>query len=442
MDYAWGSHGKDAYIHQLLGSVPATGQPAAELWMGAHPKAPSTLRAPGFAYDGRRLDEAIAADPGHFLGPDLARAGHRQLPFLFKVLDAAEPLSIQAHPDLELAPQLHARDPEHYPDDNHKPELAVCLSGMSALIGFRAPEEIAGYLQRIPELAALCSAAGFLYEPSGEQPGPLPEPTGTETQKRAWIKDAYSRLMRSSPGEIAEAVRAQRLRLTAWNETGDPDDLNPADALFLRLIDIYGEEDRGLFSAYFLNYLDLAPNQALFLGPNEPHAYLGGRILECMAASDNVVRAGLTRKFMDVDTLVEMLHYRYGPPEIHAPEGAPAGTGASCKSSYKVPVQEFEVHRLMLAAGDGIAPQLQLDRSDRPSILLGLGPGSYDLEIVRAEDGGREHGARIPRGRVIYLPGDLAGRGWNVRLRAANDGTTAQEPSYLVYQATVGPDFL
>ncbi len=439
MDYAWGSRGKAAFIHELRGTTPADDRPAAELWMGAHPKAPSVLRAPGATFDGRSLDKAIAEDPRHFLGPDLAQAGHRQLPFLFKILDAAEPLSIQAHPDLELAPQLHARDPEHYPDANHKPELAVCLAGMTALIGFRSPQEIAGYLQRIPELAALCSDAGFLYEPcsEGEDSSPLPEPAGNEVQQRAWIKDAYGRLMRSSPGEITEAVRAQKLRLTAWGEDGDPaTNLDPADALFLQLAEIYGESDRGLFSAYFLNYLELKPDQALFLGPNEPHAYLGGRILECMAASDNVVRAGLTPKFMDVDTLVDMLHYRYGPPEVHEPKASPAARDTSCKSSYKVPVREFEVHRFALrsASIDGIAPPLELDHSDRPSILLGLSPGGYDLEIVRATDGSREHGGRIARGTVLYLPGDLADRGWNVRLRAAAGPA-------LVYQATVSRDF-
>ena len=167
MDYPWGRSGPDALIHDLSaarGLTPDRAQPAAELWMGAHPKAPAKLP------DGRPLDEAIRENTAHFLGQALADRGYRSLPFLFKVLDAARPLSIQAHPDRDLAPELHARDPKNYPDDNHKPELAVSLGGMSALIGFREPAEIHAFLKAIPELRALCLPGDAIYEEATDLP--------------------------------------------------------------------------------------------------------------------------------------------------------------------------------------------------------------------------------------------------------------------------------
>ena len=110
-----------------------------KLWMGAHPKAPSRVLNQDIS-----LEEAINARPEHFLGERLNSAGVKHLPFLFKILDAARPLSIQAHPDKALAEVLNKRDPANYPDDNHKPELAISLGNMSALLGFRAALEIVG----------------------------------------------------------------------------------------------------------------------------------------------------------------------------------------------------------------------------------------------------------------------------------------------------------
>jgi mannose-6-phosphate isomerase len=413
MPYDWGQSGETALIHELMRAtgrtVDAT-QPAAELWMGAHPKAPARLP------DGRPLDEAIRGDREHFLGADLAARGYSRLPFLFKILDAARPLSIQAHPDRELAPELHARDPKNYPDDNHKPELAVCLRDMSALIGFRPPEEILRFLKSIPELRALCTPAGSIYE---EEDGPgLSAPKKSDAARRAFVENLYSQLMRSSPVEIEEAVQAHRLRLSLLE---DQEALRE-DALFMRLAGLYGDRDSGVFSVYFLNYVDLAPEEGLFLGPNEPHAYLGGRILECMAASDNVVRAGLTAKYMDTHTLLRMLHYRSGRPEIRRPR--PEANGRM--SSYKIEADDFRVLKLET----GPAP-LKLPVADRPGILLAL---EQDLSIeARDGDGNQRARANFPRGSAVLFPGDLSGRGCEVLLSSATDCRA--------YLATVGPNF-
>ncbi len=419
MPYDWGQRGETALIHELMRARGDTQNidtdaPAAELWMGAHPKAPARLP------DGRLLDEAIRKDREHFLGSDLSERGYSRLPFLFKILDAARPLSIQAHPDRELAPELHARDPKNYPDDNHKPELAVCLSDMSALIGFRPPEEILAFLKSIPELGALCTPDGSIYEESNSGPGLAAPDPSDENARIAFVRELYGQLMQSSPAEIGEAVQAHRLRLSLL------DDLDFAahreDALFLRLADLYGQQDSGVFCVYFLNYVDLSPEEGLFLGPNEPHAYLGGRILECMAASDNVVRAGLTPKYMDTQTLLRMLHYRSGHPEIRRPR--PEANARI--SSYKIEANDFQV--LKLETGPG---PLELPVTDRPGIVLAL---EQELQVEALDASGKSLArAQYPRGSAVLFPGDLAERGCQITLSSVGESRA--------YLATVGPNF-
>lgn len=428
MDYPWGRAGDDALIHELSASrglSPDRTQPAAELWMGAHPKAPARLP------DGRPLDEAIRQNTAHFLGQDLADRGYRSLPFLFKILDAARPLSIQAHPDRDLAPELHARDPKNYPDDNHKPELAVSLGGMTALIGFREPAEIYAFLKAIPELRALCLPGDAIYEEESALPA-APGSSAPDEERRSYVRELYGQLMQSSPTEIEEAVRAHLLRLRstgmpAGSETGDSarapaGSTAAAHGLFAHLTELYGERDAGVFCVYFLNYVELEPGEGLFLGPNEPHAYLGGQILECMAASDNVVRAGLTAKYMDTATLLRMLHYRPGPPEIRRPIAHPEDPR---RSSYKIEADDFQVLGLELS-GD----PCQLDGLSRPAIVLAL---HAPLDITARSNEQELARLSIPRGGVVLFPGDLAARGVTIELSGAQPGTA--------YLATVGPDF-
>lgn len=412
MAYDWGRSGPDALLHQLAaarGGASDPRTPAAELWMGAHRKAPARLPQ----HQARSLADLIAEDPEHFLGAELSQRGVTALPFLFKVLDAAEPLSIQAHPDKALAEQLHARDPANYPDDNHKPELAICLNGMTALCGFRPVREIEEFLRTRPELPGLTSASGEIYE--GDAAYRAGGDDGSPAA-RAWMKERYGRLMRSSPHEIQEAVRSLRLRAeTLWEESELPE----TERLFLKLVQRFGERDPGLFCVYFLNYIELAPGEALFLGPNEPHAYLSGAILECMAASDNVVRAGLTPKFVDVDALIEMLHYGSGRPRILHPEPIAQGV-----ARYRTPAREFEVRRLDLSQ------PLRLAGVARPAILIDL-EHAFRLEV--ADSDAVLDGADVLRGAPVLLPGDLAGRGLEVRLSARQ--------AHSLYLATISPEF-
>ncbi|MBL8019130.1 MAG: mannose-6-phosphate isomerase, class I, partial [Leptospirales bacterium] len=269
--YAWGSKAQDSILRKLAAEKHAAlkpEDPAAELWMGAHPSAPSVIVPENVA-----LNAAIAADPEYMIG------NHGSLSFLFKILHAGSPLSIQAHPDKALARVLHARDPANYPDANHKPELALCIRGMRALVGFRAFAEIHEELKRRIALGRLADISNV---------------AGSEIEQ---LKHWYSAIMRAKPDAVETAAVAIQENIES---------ANPIEECFLQLTRQYGLRDPGIFAPFFLNLMEFAPGEGIFLGPNEPHSYLGGEILECMAASDNVVRAGLTPKFCDVDTLLSM----------------------------------------------------------------------------------------------------------------------------------------
>ncbi len=310
--YAWGTRGADAFIPRLLGIPPAPDQPYAELWMGAHPQAPSRVLVNGEPVP---LPDWLAQAPAARLGDAPA------LPFLFKVLSIAEPLSIQAHPDAELAPRLHARDPLHYPDPYAKPELVLALDRLEALVGFLPWEQWGALAAALPELVAFV-------------PQPLPQ---TAEALRAW----YTSLVRRAQAEpsallaLQEALAA-RLRTTAarW----------PTAALFLTLKERYPGPDVGLVTSLLLNPITLAAGEALFLAPGLPHAYLRGNALECMANSDNVVRAGLTSKFVDVDTWLAVLDFAARAPQT-------VGQEAWHGRSYLVPQAAFAVTQVRAPAG-------------------------------------------------------------------------------------------
>jgi len=317
--YAWGScrdGEQQPYIAQLLGEDAPQQQPYAELWIGAHPKLPSQVHVS--AQTRQRLDQFIAANQRAVLGDKLVAAGILSLPFLLKVLSSAKPLSIQAHPDRQLAQKLHARDPQHYPDANHKPEIALSLLGLNAMCQFRELAAIEADRQRLQSLRNFFAAV---------------------TDKPS-LQNAYARVFAADDDAIDAVLDALAAELMAL----PPARQQAPDKLFLRLLQIYAG-DRGTLSAYFLNELNLDPGQAVFLGPNQPHSYLHGTIIECMANSDNVVRAGLTDKFIDQDVLLQMLSYETGMPSIILPE-----PGAADEVLYPVPVADFMLRRWSGAA--------------------------------------------------------------------------------------------
>lgn len=315
-EYAWGSR---TAIPGLLGQPVSTDKPQAELWMGAHPKGPSQVLSDGHW---RSLPEVIQESPEETLGKEVAARFSNQLPFLFKVLAAAKPLSIQAHPNKEQAGQGFARENElgipldephrNYRDDNHKPEIICALTPFWALNSFRKIGETLRLLEeaRVPGLAEIVS---FLRS----------------HPNRAGLKKFFNHLMTMDSGKQRKIVEQ------AVNSAEKRTNEEPVWTWMIKLNEEY-PGDMGVLSPIFLNLVRLEPQQAMYLPAGELHGYLEGVGIELMANSDNVLRGGLTPKHIDVQELLAVLNFTDGDLNILGPENLAFG-----EAIYTTEAEEF-----------------------------------------------------------------------------------------------------
>ena len=339
--YDWGSR---SALGRLLGR-PASGLPEAELWMGAHPMAPSVARV-----GSRRvpLDRLIAGHPAETLGHAAPDGHDATLPFLFKVLALGKPVSVQAHPTRARAVrgfEAEQRagvplDAPHrsYRDRGHKPEVMVALEPMVVLSGVRPLQEIEAALTAAGagELAALAAPAG------GEE-----------------AAEAIRRLLRATLtlDGAAGALLHRRLVDGAARDTAE-------GALLAELAEHY-PGDPTVIAALLLNLVELEAGEALYTPPGRLHAFVSGAGIELMANSDNVLRAGLTGKHVDADELLAASDLRPAAPARIVPR--PAGPA---ERVYPVPAEEFRLSVIDLAAGGRFTPR-------GPEILLLLGDGAH-----------------------------------------------------------------
>ncbi|XP_066557863.1 mannose-6-phosphate isomerase [Amia ocellicauda] len=355
--YAWGKVGLDSEVAKLVVSgdpltVIEDDKPYAELWMGAHPKGDALIKDNRISQ--RTLGQWIADYPG-CLGSKVKDTFQGQLPFLFKVLSVNLALSVQAHPNRELAVRLHAQFPEHYPDSNHKPEMAIALTPFEGLCGFRPVEEIVGFLKSVPEFHALVG---------NEAAEELQSSVGDAGRVSEALKKCFTRMMNCEKKVFVDQLNMLVKRVSEEAAAGKDTSGSNGD-LLLRLHSQF-PGDIGCFSIYFLNRIMLEPGEAMFLGANEPHAYLYGDCIECMACSDNTVRAGLTPKYIDVSTLCEMLNYSPAPASSKI---FPSVRDASdpCVFLYDPPVPDFTVMRIQIP---GSVKQYTVAPIDCAGILL------------------------------------------------------------------------
>ncbi|WP_328771136.1 mannose-6-phosphate isomerase, class I [Streptomyces sp. NBC_00286] len=316
--YAWGS---TTAIPQLLGVEP-TGEPQAEMWMGAHPGAPSrTARGP--------LTELIEAAPERELGAETVAKFGPRLPFLLKILAAGAPLSLQVHPNLAQAKEGYEEE-EHrgipidaphrnYKDANHKPELICALTEFDGLCGFRAPAEAADLLAAL-EIDSLKPYVDLLHA--------HPED--------AALREVLTAVLSADPEQMAATVTEAT---AACTRLGGP------HAPYAEIAHHY-PGDPGVIAAMLLNHVRLQPGEALFLGAGVPHAYLNGLGVEIMANSDNVLRCGLTPKHVDVPELLRIVRFEASDPGVLRPEASPDG-----EEVYETPIDEFRLSRYVLPQG-------------------------------------------------------------------------------------------
>ncbi|HCK99276.1 MAG TPA: mannose-6-phosphate isomerase, class I, partial [Candidatus Marinimicrobia bacterium] len=303
----WGSKNRDAFIPHFLGIAPEKNVPYAELWMGAHSCAPSKIDVEGKLIP---LNELIHRFPDIILGNPVAACFDNKLPFLLKVLSAAEPLSIQAHPSKRQAELLHKADPIHYPDDNHKPEIAIALDSLTALAGFATYSNIRKIIEKYPEIAQFFGSEAL----SDIFPGNRLSKKH-QVNKIRLLYQTFTHLTQSKTELYQKNVDALAMRLQSKKSKH-----SAQESLFLKAWEKYGNLDVGLFSIFFLRLIYLKAGEALIINPGLPHAYINGNIVECMASSDNVIRAGLTPKYQDIPTLTTILDYSPNSVQIVKPE--------------------------------------------------------------------------------------------------------------------------
>jgi mannose-6-phosphate isomerase len=320
MPYAWGSR---TAIAELRG-LPAAERPEAELWMGAHPLAPS--RAVTFEGE-RSLTEIIADDPHAHLGAQQASRFGGRLSFLMKVLAADEPLSLQAHPSREQARAGFAREEaakvpigaanRSYKDENHKPELLCALGPFEALSGFRDAEEARTILRALD----VASLAPLRLSADG-----------------APLRDGFAELLRLDAAVRVPLVQAVAARAKELAGRGGP---HARAYHWAAELAVKYPGDAGVVSSLLLRHVELAAGEAIFLPAGNLHAYLRGVGIEIMASSDNVLRGGLTPKHVDVEELLSVLDFDAKPPVLVTARSSSEGVFV-----YPTPAPDFELSRI------------------------------------------------------------------------------------------------
>ena len=371
--YDWGVSGQTPSAVAELGSLNREEKideekPHAELWMGTHLSGLNVIKETDSSdsSSSSSLKQHVEANAKETLGEKCLKRFGNDLPFLLKVLSVAKALSIQAHPDKQLAEKLHEEKPHMYKDANHKPEMALAVTEFEAMSGFISEPKEA--LEKCPELKAL---TGIRLEEMDEM----------KEDKKAQMKYLFTKVMLAEKEEVAKHVRAlvKRLKEEAEGKGGNDDD--ERDRLALRLNGQY-PDDVGVMCAYLLNYIKLQPGEAVYMAANEPHAYLDGECVEVMATSDNVVRAGLTPKARDTEILCDMLTYKLGKPEVLTGDVIDKNT-----KRYSPPFDEFELEVISCSKNE----TAELTVSQGPSILL-----------VKNGKGTLNDDVRIEKGSVVF----------------------------------------
>ena len=326
LNYAWGGY---YYLPKLLNMPVRKGETYAEFWLGAHDRGSSEFKSS--SESPVSLKDYIEAFPGQTLGEKAVKT-FGSLPYLLKVLDVKDMLSIQVHPTKEDAQVAFEAENErgielsssfrNFKDNNHKPELMLALSEFWLLHGFKMPKALQQILRKIPELHFLVPIFG------GEN-----------------YKKLYRHVMEMPQMQVDRHLKTLLDRIIPHYHAGklnkDEEDFWAARAAISYSKD--GHIDRGIFSIYFLNLLHLHPDQAIFQDAGLPHAYLEGQNVEIMSNSDNVLRGGLTPKHVDVPELLKHVRFESTIPKII--------TGRQEEPHrivYPTPARDFELSRIQI----------------------------------------------------------------------------------------------
>lgn len=367
--YAWGD---SRALPEFLGREP-DGRPWAELWYGAHPSGASRLA------DGPGLDQLIGSDPVLELGEDVVRAFGRRLPYLLKLIAPERPLSLQVHPSREHAAESFAAEnaaglaldspTRNYRDDNHKPELVLALSRFEAVCGFRAPRRAAQILEQLGTPLSDRLHSLLVANPSAHG-------------MRAAFRTLIAPTLRPDAVAVEEVVAACARRVDSGT--------SPSPRIDRTVVALHEHfpGDPSVVAVLLLNPVTLQPGEAMYIPAGAIHAYLSGTGVEIMSASDNVLRAGLTAKRVDVEEMLQCVTVQAAPPFRVAPERLTPSTVA-----YFAPIDDFQ---LSVTTVTGAGDREHVIPGSGPRILLCL-EGEVSVRGERGE-------ATLAAGRALYVP--------------------------------------
>ncbi|XP_069105387.1 mannose-6-phosphate isomerase-like [Argopecten irradians] len=405
-NYLWGKKGHDSEVAKLSVSADPSFEvddntTYAELWMGTHPNGPSRIVSSSGDADidlGNWVQKNADA-----IGKEMEKS--KNLSFLFKVLSVKTALSIQAHPDVVLAEKIHKEKPEIYKDPNHKPEMAIALTPFKGLCGFRPIKEVAEFLKHIEEFR---TAVGGQCAVKLMTASKCMDP---KLHKEA-MKNCFTGLMKQTKEVIHNQLSSLIDKVTQMEKEGQ--DISKYEAEVLLKVNKEFPGDVGCFAIYFLNVVNLKPGEAMFLRASLPHAYLSGDCIECMACSDNTIRAGLTPKLRDVNLLCEMLDYN--SLSVAQAKFRPIQRGYV--TYYKPDIEDFMVTKVEIPADSTSGVLHSMDSASICIVIQGEGQAS-SCSLVTALD--------LTRGSVFFIAANE-----EVHLTVSSPGMTVFRASYSV----------
>lgn len=333
-----------------------------QLWVGTHPSGESYVFSDDVndQFNGLSLSQVLQTTPEYVGTIQVVKSFRHDLPFILKVLSVAEPLSIQSHPDKSLASRLHSSDAKNYPDANHKPEMAIAITPFQALCSFRPHlelQEILSRLEPLKDVIATTAIDDYLK-------------ASPETKDES-LRKCFTSLVTADSASSVNTIQQLKQYFYKKQESSALSSLENDLLKVLEITSKFYPDDVGCLCALFLNYIQLEPGQAVFLKANEPHCYLFGDCVECMAKSDNVIRLGLTPKYRDINSICSSLSYKPVPVADLILEGKvnSLDTIISCYPSY---TQDFVVERIKFSSLGAINQEFVLKPKSSGSILLVL----------------------------------------------------------------------
>ncbi|KAJ8597063.1 mannose-6-phosphate isomerase [Rhizopogon salebrosus TDB-379] len=411
--YPWGKKGRNSLAAQL---AEGAGIPDfkidesthyAELWMGTHPNAPARVLSTG-----ELLSAHLAAHPELVGESVIKRFGLQggQIPFLLKVLSFDKALPVQIHPDKLTAQRIHLEKPDSYPDPNHKPEMALALSDFGALCGFLPTFQISEFLSAVPEFASLLPRDVVQHFKSvarspdeSERKAALRElfssyvrvdneKAAAQLERKAALRELFSSYVRVDNEKAAAQLKSLVERYQAGKETEAEKQVK---SLVLRLHEMY-PDDSGVFCAFIMNHFELKPGNAFSVAAGEPHAYITGDIIECMATSDNTIAVAFSPpEERDVDNFLSGVQFNptHGKTVIQPTMFTRGSTHTHGSLTYNPAIDELAVMQVIVGKGDTQAH----NKLRGPSIAIAIeGEGT----VVWA-DGANRLGMK--KGQVVFI---------------------------------------